>query len=72
MKKIISQYNNQKIKMSRKIFLNDQGPYKRKHEMLLRDLRECLNPRRKKDLKIWYYKSATVPSINVKIAYKSS
>lgn len=40
--------NNQKIKMSRKIFLNDQGPYKRKHEMLLRDLRECLNPREKK------------------------
>lgn len=43
--------NNQKIKMSRKVFLNDQGPYKRKHEMLLRDLRECLNPREKKRFK---------------------
>lgn len=59
--------------MSRKIFLNDQGPYKRKHEMLLRDLREMPeSTRKKKDLKIRYYKSATVPSINVKIAYKSS
>ena len=49
-------HNNKKIKISRKIFLNDQGLYKRKHETLLRDLRECLNPWGKKIIK----KSSTI------------